>query len=82
MTPVVSVIVTTYNQAPYIGPALESVFTQTRQPDEVIVVDDGSTDETPELIAPYRDRLVYLRQPNRVLLRHAIRAYGALGESW
>ncbi len=63
--PRLSVVVTTYNQAPYIGPALESVFAQTRQPDEVIVVDDGSTDETPERIAPYRDRLVYVRQSNQ-----------------
>ena len=35
----------TYNQAPYIGPALDSVFAQSFRPDEVIVVDDGSTDE-------------------------------------
>ena len=63
--PRVSVVVTTYNQAPYIGPTLESVFAQTRPPEEVIVVDDGSTDETPERIAPYRDRLVYIRQPNQ-----------------
>src|SRR6266481_7374656 len=51
--------------APYIGPALESVFAQSRQADEVILVDDGSTDETPERIAPYRDRLVYVRQANQ-----------------
>lgn len=63
--PRVSVVITTYNQAPYIGPALESVFAQTRQADEVILVDDGSTDETPERIAPYRDRLVYVRQANQ-----------------
>ena len=63
--PRVSVVVTTYNQALYIGSALESVFAQTRQPDEVIVVDDGSTDETPARIAPYRDRLVCIRQPNQ-----------------
>jgi len=63
--PRVSVVVTTYNQARYIGPTLESVFAQTRQADEVILVDDGSTDETPEAIAPYRDRLVYIRQVNQ-----------------
>src|SRR5438445_8234695 len=64
-TPSVSVVITTYNQASYIGPALDSVFAQSRPPDEVIVVDDGSTDETPERIAPYRDRLVYVRQANQ-----------------
>jgi len=64
-TPSVSVVITTYNQASYIGPALDSVFAQSRTPAEVIVVDDGSTDDTPERIAPYRDRLVYIRQPNQ-----------------
>ena len=64
-TPSVSVVITTYNQASYIGPALDSVFAQSRPPAEVIVVDDGSTDETSERIAPYRDRLVYIRQPNQ-----------------
>jgi glycosyltransferase involved in cell wall biosynthesis len=64
-TPSVSVVITTYNQASYIGPALDSVFAQSRPADEVIVVDDGSTDETPERIAPYRDRLVYVRQANQ-----------------
>jgi len=63
--PFVSVVVTTYNQASYIGPALESVFAQSHPPDEVIVVDDGSTDDTPERVAPYRDRIVWIRQPNR-----------------
>jgi len=63
--PLISIIVTTYNQAPYIGPALDSVFAQTCAPDEVIVVDDGSTDKTTEKIAPYRDRIVYIRQPNQ-----------------
>jgi GT2 family glycosyltransferase len=63
--PKVSVVITTYNQAPYIGLALETVFAQTLQPDEVVVVDDGSTDETAERIAPFRDRIVYLRQSNQ-----------------
>ena len=65
MPPLASVVVTTYNQAPYIGPALDSVFAQTYRPDEVIVVDDGSTDETSDRIAPYRDRITYIRQPNQ-----------------
>jgi glycosyltransferase involved in cell wall biosynthesis len=67
--PRVSVVVTTYNQAPFIASTLESVFAQSRQADEVIVVDDGSTDETPERIAPYRDRIVLLRQPNQGVAR-------------
>lgn len=61
----VSVIVTTFNQAPYIGDALSSVLAQTHKPFEVIVVDDGSTDETPNRIAPYHDRVRYIHQANQ-----------------
>jgi glycosyltransferase involved in cell wall biosynthesis len=63
--PRISVIVTTYNQAAYIAPALDSVLAQTSAPDEIVVVDDGSTDATPDVIAPYRDRIMYIHQPNQ-----------------
>ncbi len=61
----VSVVVTTYNQAPYIEEALRSVFDQSYAPFEVVVVDDGSTDDTPLRIASFGDRVVYLRQNNQ-----------------
>ena len=60
----VSAVVTTYNHAPYIGEAVASALAQTWPPCEVIVVDDGSTDGTAAALAPYRDRIRYLRQPN------------------
>ncbi len=65
MNPLVSVVVTTYNQAAYIGETLESVLAQTYQPFEVIVVDDGSTDDTPECMAPFKDQIVIIRQQNQ-----------------
>lgn len=65
MNPLVSVVVTTYNQAVYIEQTLMSVFTQTYQPYEVIVVDDGSTDDTPSRIAAFMDRIIYVRQKNQ-----------------
>ena len=65
MTPLVTAVVTTYNQGPYIGAALGSVLAQTHRPLEIIVVDDGSTDDTPERVDRFRDRVVYLRQPNQ-----------------
>lgn len=46
----VSVVVSSYNYAPYVEEAIRSVLGQTRVPDEIIVVDDGSSDGSPELI--------------------------------
>lgn len=63
-TPEVSVVICAYNAAPFIAETLESVFAQTSQDYEIIVVNDGSTDETDQVIAPYLDRLTYLKQPN------------------
>jgi glycosyltransferase involved in cell wall biosynthesis len=65
MDPVVSVIITTYNHEKYIGQTLESVFSQTYKEYEVIVVDDGSTDDTPNRIAPFKDSIHYIRQKNQ-----------------
>jgi glycosyltransferase involved in cell wall biosynthesis len=53
MTPAVSVVIATHNYARYLGAALESALTQTFRDLEVIVVDDGSTDDTPAVMAPY-----------------------------
>jgi glycosyltransferase involved in cell wall biosynthesis len=60
----VSVVIPTYNRSDYLVPALESVFAQTFVPDEVFVVDDGSTDETPAVLRSYRHRIIALSQPN------------------
>lgn len=49
----ISVILPVRNGAPYLGEAIESVLTQSRPADELIVVDDGSTDKTPEILAHY-----------------------------
>ena len=48
-----SAILTAYNCAPFIGEAIESVLAQTHPVDEIIVIDDGSTDETAKVISSY-----------------------------
>ena len=60
----VTAAITTYNRAAYLPGALDSVFAQTRAADEVLVVDDGSTDDTQEVLAGYRDRIRVVRQEN------------------
>ena len=62
--PTFSVIVAAYNVADVIGEALESVQTQTIAPLEVIVCDDGSTDDLTRAVEPYRDAIVLLRRQN------------------
>ena len=50
MDPTVGVVIPTYNTAGYISEAIESVLSQTYKDFEIIVVDDGSTDNTYEVI--------------------------------
>ena len=64
--PKVTVIIPTYNRAHYLGMAIQSVFEQTFDDLELIVVDDGSTDNTRELVGRIRDRRFrYLYQEHR-----------------
>ncbi len=58
-------IIPTFNRAWILAQAIDSVLDQTRPADEVIVVDDGSTDGTQGLLKRYEDRITILRQPNQ-----------------
>ena len=60
----VSVIIPTYNRAHCVGEAIDSVLAQVPPANEVIVVDDGSTDNTVEVLAGYGDRIIILHQDN------------------
>jgi glycosyltransferase involved in cell wall biosynthesis len=60
----ISAIIPTYNRAKLLGEAVESALQQTRPPDEIVAVDDGSTDNTEQVVAQYGKRLRYVRQDN------------------
>lgn len=61
----VSVIIPAYNHAEFLREAVDSALQQTVPPAQVIVVDDGSTDETPRILAAYGGRIRAIRQPNQ-----------------
>ena len=62
--PLVSVVIPAYNAGRYITETLDAVLNQTYSPMEVIVVDDGSTDNTGDRLEPYRSRIHYIYQNN------------------
>jgi glycosyltransferase involved in cell wall biosynthesis len=64
--PLVSVVITSYNQARFLSDAIESVLTQTYSQFEIVVVDDGSTDNASEVVARY-PAVRYIRQGNQGL---------------
>ncbi|MDJ0554112.1 MAG: glycosyltransferase family A protein [Microcoleaceae cyanobacterium MO_207.B10] len=64
-SPRVSVIIPVYNCDRYIGQAIESVLGQTYQSYEIIVIDDGSTDETQLALQPYIEKIRYVYQENQ-----------------
>lgn len=63
--PLVSVIIPAYNDRRFVRTAVESVLAQTHQAVEAIVVDDGSTDDTPEVLASFGKRIRWVSQANR-----------------
>src|SRR5215217_5410985 len=65
-SPRVSAIITTYNYDRFLPTSIESVLGQTRRPDEILMVDDGSTDGTTATVARYAaDGVRYVDQEHR-----------------
>lgn len=63
--PMVSTIIPAFNGERYLAQALESALNQTWPAQEIILVDDGSTDSTARIAQKYRKHLIYVRQPNQ-----------------
>lgn len=80
MYPLISIIIPTYNRGNFLGETLDSVIAQTFQNWECIVVDDGSTDFTNELLEFYCERdpriTYHLRPKNRIKGANTCRNYG------
>lgn len=61
----ISALIPCYNAAPYLAEALDSVLSQSRAPDEVIVLDDGSTDDSAAVARGFSAKVRYVRQENQ-----------------
>ena len=62
--PPVSILIPAYNRASFLRPCIDSALSQDYPSFEVVVVDDGSTDDTPQVCASYGDRIRYFRKTN------------------
>lgn len=60
----ISIVIPTYNRANLVRRALRSALNSRREDDEIIVVDDGSTDETAQILGEYGGRIIYVRKPH------------------
>lgn len=60
-TPNLSLVMPVYNVEKYLPACLDSIVAQTRQPDEIIAIDDGATDASPQILADYRTYLPQMR---------------------
>lgn len=74
--PLVSIAIPAYNHAAYLAQAIESVLAQDYPRIELIVLDDGSTDNTREVLATYSGRFFWETQPNMGQARTLNRAWG------
>jgi glycosyltransferase involved in cell wall biosynthesis len=77
-----SVVIPTYNCGRWVTQALDSVLAQTARPAEILVVDDGSTDDTRQRLRPYRAHIRYLFRVNRGVAAARNAGVAASGEAW
>lgn len=78
----VSVIITAYNYGHFLAGAISSALHQSHPSVEVVVIDDGSTDNTPEVAASFGDHIRYMRQANAGLPRARNAGLHAASHQW
>lgn len=78
----ISVIIPTHNRAGFVREAVESVLAQSHPPGEVIVVDDGSTDDTGAALASFSERIVRVRQEHAGVSAARNRGIGCARGEW
>ncbi|HBA66860.1 MAG TPA: hypothetical protein DCZ48_11915, partial [Methylococcaceae bacterium] len=61
----ISVVIPAYNSAEFIADAVNSILKQTRPITEIIIVDDGSTDNTQQIVEALPGPITYIKQPNQ-----------------
>ena len=61
----ISVVIPSYGHANYVKTTLDSILRQTRQPYEIILINDGSPDDTASAVQPYLAKITYIEQENR-----------------
>ena len=60
----VTVLIATYNRSKFIIESLESILNQTKPPKQIIIINDGSTDDTKNVLGHYLNKIVYLEKEN------------------
>ncbi len=78
----VSVVLPVFNGAAYLEEALDSLFRQTRAPDEIVVIDDGSTDQSPGLLKKYESKIKVIQTPNRGLAASRNEGISRANSAW
>ncbi len=78
----ITVVIPAYNYQQYVAEAIESVLKQTLLPDEIIVIDDGSTDKTLEVINKYKDDVTVVTQKNSGVIKTKNRGLDMATSDW
>ena len=82
MAQTIAVVIPTHDRADFLTTAIDSALAQSRPPDEIVVVDDGSTDDTASVLARYGDRIRVLRQDNAGQAAARNRGVAATNADW